>query len=296
MTQGTAQSWQLVMMIWGDKYGSTDINRLAAAARALSPSLRRVVLVTDRPHPGLLPGIELRDWPAGWLAPEMTRSGCQAKLAVFERGLIPADMPAVFSDLDTVFLRDPAPLTGLLSSPQTVALFQSALVPIGPLGRLVCRLSKGRKYARGNSSLVVFQPGECSYIAEKFQKLRQEHPDLGFRPMHADERFISWAAQPVLRRIPNHMAVKLPTEFMLPWLWASRARAALPWVRRRRAKLLAITLPGDAVKAERLAEAPEGSVIADHKGRQMIWSDAALGPVRGLILKALGADGAAGSR
>lgn len=287
MNRPLARPWQLVLIVWGTKYGGGDLSRIILAARALSPSLARVVVITDRPRDGLPEPVLQRPFPEGWLLPQLLRSGCQAKLAMFTEGLIPTDMPALFSDLDTLFLKDPAALIDLMETPQTVALFRSTRLRFGWPGRLAFRLTKGRRYARGNSSLVVFHPAETAYIAARFQALLKDWPDCTFHPMRADERFISWAAQDVIREIPGRLAVKMPTEFMLPWTWASRALGALPWVRRRRAGLTAITLPGDAVKPEALLAAPEGALIVDHKGRRMIWSDAALGPIRQLILKAI---------
>ncbi|RRH69864.1 hypothetical protein [Falsigemmobacter faecalis] len=287
MSQPPARPWQLVLIVWGDKYGGADLSRIILAARALSPSLARVEVITDRARDGLPQDVLQRPFPEGWLLPPLLRSGCQAKLAMFTEGLIPADMPALFSDLDTLFLKDPAALVDLLATPKTVALFRSTPLPFGWPGRLAYKLTKGRRYARGNSSLVAFHPAETGYIAARFQALLKDYPECNFHPMRADERFISWSAQDVIREIPKSLAVKMPTEFMLPWTWASRAYAALPFVRKRRAGLTAVTLPGDAVKPEELVKAPEGALIVDHKGRRMIWSDAALGPIRQRILTAI---------
>jgi hypothetical protein len=55
-------------------------------------------------------------------------------------------------------------------------------------------------------------------------------------------------------------------------------------LRRRWAGLVAITLPGNEVKGPELSTLPEGAEIADRKGRRLIWSDRALGPVRARII------------
>lgn len=110
--------------------------------------------------------------------------------------------------------------------------------------------------------------------------------------MIADERFISWCAQPVMRAVPSSLAVKFPTEFMYPWLWIGRLRGALPGVRRRRAGLVAITLPGEWVKPAELLSLREGAIVADRKGRRMEWSDRYLGPVRQRLVAALSGAGA----
>ena len=51
-------------------------------------------------------------------------------------------------------------------------------------------------------------------------------------------------------------------------------------MRRRRAGLVAITLPGVEVKAAELLALPEGAIVTDRKGRRMEWSDRYLGPIR----------------
>jgi hypothetical protein len=102
--------------------------------------------------------------------------------------------------------------------------------------------------------------------------------------MIADERFMSWAAQATVAAIPDSLAVKFPTEFMsrinaLSYLWA-----VLPWVRARRAGLIAVTLCGVEIKPEELLAMPEGGRVTDPKGRTLIWSDFILGKTRADII------------
>lgn len=281
--------WQLVLIAWGTKYGAGDINALVDAVRAQSSGPARVVLLTDRDRPGLGPGIETRAHPPEFLQPRMMTGGCQAKLAMFKPGLLSADMPAIFLDLDTVILGDVSRLLSACPAPENVAILQSAVLPFGAVARWIWRRSGGRKYARGNSSVVVFHPAHAGYIAERFLDCLARHPDFTFRPMIADERFISWCAQPVMRAVPSSLAVKFPTEFMYPRLWIGRLRGALPWVRRRRAGLVAITLPGVEVKASELLALPEGAIVTDRKGRRMEWSDRYLGPIRQRLISLLDA-------
>ena len=212
----TPYTWQLVIVLWGTKYGVAEVNHLINAVRTHSSQPPRVVLITDRARDGLAADVITRPFPAFFLQPEFLRGGCQAKLSMFEAGVVPDDLPAIFMDLDTVVLGDMARFLALQSTPQTIAIFQSAILPFGALGRAVWRATKGRRYARGNSSIVVFHPRECGFIAQRFRALYGQHGHGGIKPLVADERFVSWAAQPVMRAIPRHMAVKFPTEFMLP--------------------------------------------------------------------------------
>ncbi|VDC30158.1 hypothetical protein [Pseudogemmobacter humi] len=281
------QNWQLVLMLWGTKYGVSDVNGLVAAVCARSFAPARVVLITDRPREGLAAQVRCVDFPPEFLQPAWMGGGCQAKLAMFRGGVVPDDMPAVFLDLDTVVLGDIARLVALRRSETEISILQSAVLPFGAFARWLWRLSGGRRYARGNSSVVVWHPAHCGFVAARFLEMAAAQPEFRGTPMRADERFLSWVAQPVMRAVPRSAVVKFPTEFMFPRLWFGRLCGALPWVRARRARLVAITLPGDEVKPQALLDLPEARIVTDHKGRRMEWSDRYLGPVRQRLLAAI---------
>jgi hypothetical protein len=173
----------------------------------------------------------------------------------------------------------------MMRGPETIAILQSAILPFGAAARRLFRVTGGRRYARGNSSVVVFHPAQCGYVAMRYRALHAAHGFDGLRPMVADERFLSWAAQPVVRAVPGHLAVKFPTEYMQPWRWLVHLRASLPWIRRRRAGLVAVTFPGVKFKGEDLAALPEGATVTDRKGRRLFWTDRALGPLRARIIQ-----------
>ncbi len=277
-------SWQCVLIAWGDRYPVAEINLLVATIMRHSPSLARVVLITDRARPGLNDRVDCRRFPEFFLADEFKIGGCLAKLAMFESGVVPDDMPAIYCDLDTVVLGDLSHLLSLLKTPDTIAIFQSAILPFGAVARLAYRLTNKRRYARGNSSLVVFNPARCGYVAVQFRMLHARYRGKGFRPLMADERFLSWVAQPHMRAIPISMAVKFPTEYMQPWPWLVHLRASLFWIRRRRAGLIAVTLPGGDVKGAALLALKDGDRVTDGKGRILIWSDRALGGLRAKLI------------
>jgi hypothetical protein len=181
-------------------------------------------------------------------------------------------------------LGDLSRLLGLMDRPDAGAILQSAILPFGRIARWLYRQTGGRRYARGNSSVVVFHPAECGYIASRFRALHAEHGGVSFRPMIADERFISWVAQPVMRAVPTHLVVKFPTEYMQPWRWLVALRGRTPWIRARRDGLIAVTFPGLQLKGSDLAALPEGSVRVDRKGRRLFWTDWALGGLRRQII------------
>lgn len=280
----TGAAWQCVLICWGTKYPVSIVNRLVRAIAEHSPGVARFTLLTDREREGLDPRVTAVDMPAFFRQPALMRAGCQAKLCMFEDGVLPTDLPAIYVDLDTLVFGDLGQALSLMDTPQTVAMLQSAIIPFGPIGRFIHRRTEGRKYARGNSSLVVFHPAQCHYIARRFRELFAQHPDLGYRPMAADERFISWAAQPHMKALSGRFAVKLTLEYMSRirlWLWI---KPLLPWIRARRQQQVAVTLNGIDIKPENLMKLRDGDVVTDNKGRALIWSGWTLGRMRQRIL------------
>lgn len=276
--------WQCILVAWGDRYPVEEINLLVETVAAQSRRPARFVLITDRARPGLDKAVLCRAFPAYFMQDRFKTGGCHAKLAMFEAGVLPDDLPAVYIDLDTLVLGDLSRLLGLLRDDRTVAILQSAVLPFGAFARWLYRVTDKRRYARGNSSIIVFHPARCGYIAAGFREKAVQYPNWDFRPMLADERFISWVAQPHMVAVPRSMAVKFPTEYMLPWVWLTYLMAALPMVRRRRAGLIAVTLPGVEVKGEELLRLQDGARIVDRKGRTLIWSERTLGPLRGKLI------------
>lgn len=280
MPRSKALAWQCVMFLWGDKYDVALVNRLVHAVATHAPHQPRFVLLSDRMRPGLDPRVDLRLIPAFWLDPVFLRGGCQTKLAMFEVDVLQDDLPVLYIDLDTVVTGDLSQIVATLPRPDGLMLLQSAIVPLGAMGRVIWRLTKGRKYARGNSSLVVFHPKFHRHIAAKFKELWLKNPSYWFRPMIADERFMSWASQATVSAISDRFAVKFPTEFMSRVPFFSYLWAVLPWVRIRRNGLIAVTLCGVEIKPENLLELPVGGRVTDPKGRVLIWSDFVLGKTR----------------
>lgn len=279
----TAPTWQCVLIAWGDKYGVDVINGLVDSVVRYAKITPRFVLITDRERVGLNTNIQCVDFPQYWLDAPLLRSGCQAKLVMFERGIVPEDLPAIYLDLDTMILGDLGVLLSLLRTQQTVAMLHSAIIPFGAIGRALYRYTNKRRYARGNSSITVYHPAHCHYISEHFRKLYAQHPNFEFRPMIADERFISWVAQPHMRTVPNRWGVKFSREYMFVWAPWLYIKALLPWVRKRRSQQLAVTLAGMFIKPEKLLALPEGAVIIDEHRRRLVWSKKTMGNMKAVV-------------
>ena len=156
--------YQLVLVLWGTKYGIDEVNHLIRIVKSQSRTQPRIVLITDRTRQGLDDSVIQRPFPEFFLKDEFKGPGCQAKLAMFEDGVLPDDLPAIYLDLDSVVMGDLQRFQALQYTPKTIAIFQSALLPFGAFGRFLHKQTKGRRYARGNSSMIVF-----GYTAQSVQ-------------------------------------------------------------------------------------------------------------------------------
>jgi hypothetical protein len=274
-------AWQLILICWGTKYGVEDINRAHNAARATSNRHVRTILITDRDRPGLAEDITPVMFPEEFLDEAFRGPGCQAKLVMFS-DRVPDDLPAAFTDLDSLILGDLAKVLEDLRSEKELMILQSTLLPANGLTRMLHRLTKGKIYARGNSSIVAFHPKHHRRIAKRFLEIHAQN-GLSFKPTWADERFMSWAAQDHLRFADSRKAVKFTREFMAKNLKAVKQRTASSARQTKRSSLIFVTLNQDVLKPDQLLRARDGEVIQDRKGRMTEWSDAALGPFRKVI-------------
>ena len=284
MSPSLPKAWQCVLICWGTKYGATDVNRLVKRVSDQNSSVARFVLISDRQHEGLDPRVEHATLPEVYLKPEFMTGGCQTKLGMFKTRVLKPDMPAIYIDLDTLILGPIEQAFHFRKDDRSIVMFQSAILPFSGLARMIYRLTKGKRYARGNSSFIVFHPKHCSMISDEFLKTYNAGKFLKFRPTIADERFISWVAQTHMIALPKHFAVKFPTEFMMHHWLLTYAKSCLPWVRRRRNRLTVITLCGVEIKPENLIKLKVGAQISDPKGRVLVWTDFALGSMRQKII------------
>ena len=71
---------------------------------------------------------------------------------------------------------------------------------------------------------------------------------------------------------------------MLPFGVLSKFKSRLPWLQRRRANLVAVTLPGGAFKLENLARLNDGDITHDDRGRPLFWNAATIGVTKDAII------------
>ena len=114
---GQSPRWQCVLICWGTRYATALINNLIKRIAAHVRTQPLYVLITDSLKPDLLASVRQVQFPEYWLQPDFLRGGCQAKLAMFERGVLDETLPAVYVDLDTVVFGDLVRVLDLMSPP-----------------------------------------------------------------------------------------------------------------------------------------------------------------------------------
>ncbi|MBZ0161405.1 MAG: hypothetical protein K8H74_01695 [Notoacmeibacter sp.] len=71
---------------------------------------------------------------------------------------------------------------------------------------------------------------------------------------------MSYRAGRRVRVFSKRLANKFAEEYMLPWPFLEELRKRLPWVRRRRAGMVAMTFVSDALKPQRIVTFTKGDI------------------------------------
>ena len=260
---------QIVFIKWGTKFSSAYVNGVVAAVRARTDREVRFVCFTDDAS-GIDDGIEARPFPDlgvpfDWL---IGRRGTLPKIGIFLEGALEPDLPTIYLDLDSAITGDVARMSDCLKAHRSLYLLQRHAVPHWRARGLVHALDADRYYL-GNTAFMAFYPGDWHHVARTFM---DEFPRWRADPAQfpafkqriyteGNERIISYAARHNSRVFPRDVAVKFTQEYMAPSLALARARNAMPWVKARRARQVALTFHGDVLKPHRLAEMREGEVV-----------------------------------
>ena len=275
--------WQCVLVLWGNKYGSEDVIRITSNIAKHAASQPTFVLLTDRDRPDVPEHIIQRLIPDFYLQPRFESGGCLTKLAIFQKDVLPSTRPTVFVDLDTVIVGDIGQLLTVLTADLRIAMLANNPLSLNRFARLVYRLSNGRIRTRGNSSFLAFNPVDCYDVDETFRANSAVEIAAGNKAYVADDKFLSATFHQEMTAIPVQMAVKFPREFMNRFVWLGYLKSMLPWVRKRRASLAAITFPGSSVDPEKVIALTDGETVQDTRGRQLIWSDSYLGDTKRVL-------------
>ena len=292
MTSPNAQGrptvdWRLVLVLWGDKYAASHVNVLAVNAYTQSPTCGGVILMTDRLREGIddrLQQVLISDR----FNRDEFKKNYTIKLSLFECGPRENGLPLVYLDLDTVVIGDLGKIASLVNEKNDIYM----LPPGGALGfglirRLIFRGTHGRRMAVGNSSVLAFRSDMKPNLADEFHRLRESRP-TDTKILMNDDLFISWFGQMRLKPVPNALGVMFRREFLSRARWFGWLKSRLPWVRRRREGIVAVTFNGIEHKLETLLQLPDGSLHHDAKGRFGYWSRQEMGSIKDKIVRRAG--------
>lgn len=281
--ESSPKSFCLVLAIWGDAFSDTGVNTIVQAVKKNSEQLHSVVLLTDRQRSGVDPYVNQHLFPDFFNRPEFFGHGYRVKISMFSKSVLPPSMPCVYLDLDTLVLGDFGKIACLVKRPCDVFMLPPGnLITFGIIRRLLFRLTAGRWFATGNSSVVAFHSDAEPNFSDLFQQ-RFLSGDTS-RYMKIDDVFISWIGQLNLLDIPPGLAVPFRREFLSRYglvLWLRK----VSWSRKfRRDHLIAITFNGAQYKPAELLGLKEGQRILDRKGRFGYWSNEYMGSLRQKII------------
>ncbi|MBE0412661.1 MAG: hypothetical protein IBX59_03400 [Yoonia sp.] len=271
-------------MVWGDKYGDADCNRLIRDAYANSSSIRGVIVLSDRLNRVIDSRATLHPIVADFDTPAFKSGGLPVKISMFDIDVLPEGAPCVYVDLDSAIIGDLGKLAALTRSGPiwTLGTFRARF---NLWARIKWRLTRGRSYGAGNSSAIAFRnrfPGNPT------QKFRGHAPIFGNHNDAArqnDDRFIGWSCQDLIRPIPTDLAVRFRMEFLAPTLALNRVKARAR--RKRRQHLVLVTFDGDLTKPETICALRDNEIIVDHHGRRGHWNDTEISGLRARLYAGL---------
>lgn len=260
---------QVAVVKWGNKYDASIVNRMYRAIGKYRSQPVRFVCITDDENGGYDPEIIVKPFPTFSIDFESMKHGCRLKLAIFAPGMLEPSLSTIFFDLDTVILGDVTRIAEEQNANRGLFMLQNHYVQWWKLPAWIKRFA-GEFYYFGNSSVVAFYPEDFHYIYEQFnveiQNIQGETPKY----LRSDERYMSKRAGNAIRVVSRHHATKFSEEFMAPFIVLEKLRKQLPWVKRRREGLVAITFVGDLMKPEFLLNFKRGDLIQQKK-MKVIW-------------------------
>lgn len=260
---------QVVVVKWGTKYDSRIVNRMHRAVQRHCSRPFRFVCITDSPDSDYHRDIQIKPFPAFSADFDELKKGCRLKLSVFAPGVLDENLPTLFFDLDTVVFGDVAKLVDELDRNRALFMLRNHYIQWWKLPDFVKRLA-GKKYYFGNSSVLGFYPRDFHEVFEDFNADIRKAPTPLPKHLSSDERYMSFHAGRRVRVFSTRVANKFAEEYMLPWPFLEELRKRLPWVRRRRAGMVAMTFVSDVLKPHELVAFNRGDIIR-YKNVSVRW-------------------------
>jgi hypothetical protein len=267
---------QVVFVKWGVRYSLDWVQRHVQAIKRHATCDVRFVCITDEvDRETTCNSIRLVPFPDFTASREYLKQGTRLKLSVFRQGILEEGIPALVIDLDTSVVGDVSKFATLIAKHRGIHMMTGHYLPWWRIQNLLPRpfLSK---YYHANGSAMGFMPEDYYWLFDRFNSLVTGQPMHELpKCMKVDDRFISWSCKESLRVFPLSLITKYSHEYMFPSLMLEDIRSKMPWVRKRREKLVAVSFPGLDMKPDELAKMPVGSAIR-HKRVVGRWNQTTL--------------------
>lgn len=266
----------LVMIAWGSKYSDRQIQYIHENARK-SVGYRSTILITDKLRSNLSDEIEQKHIPEFYDKQEFFKGGLRAKIAIFDRTILPKETVCLYVDLDSLILGDLQSVVKLLKSKNEILMLPPhGLEKISFVARLLARITSGKFFPVGNSSIMLFNSSESLNISESFKvlyhnKKREEHFSI-------DDGIISWCSKRNLNWFPKTTCTMFRRKYMSRSVVVLYLTLLIDLFFRTKTEPAILTFNDDFCKPDALVKLRPGKKAVDMKGRKLIWSKRFLGP------------------
>ncbi|TWT72512.1 hypothetical protein Pan14r_48320 [Crateriforma conspicua] len=170
---------------WLDAFPASYVTVLRNAVAASLKRPHRFVCVTDNPG-GLENGVEGVAMPDLGIPLQYQRRGCWPKLSIFTPGLLPADQPTLYLDLDVMVRQD---LDAFFERIESTGGFHALREWNPTIWSMVPLAMRPHRGVQG--SILGFYPGEQAKLFHRFY----DQKELCFDAFPLDQDFLSENAQ-----------------------------------------------------------------------------------------------------
>lgn len=271
----------LVMIAWGSKYSDRHIQYIHENAKK-SVGYLSTILITDKLRSNLSDEIEQKHIPEFYDKQEFFRGGLRAKISIFDRTILPKDTVCLYVDLDSLILGDLQSVVKLLKSKNEILMLPPhGFRKIRFVARLLARITCGKFFPVGNSSIMLFNSSASPNISDRFKVLyhngeREEHFSI-------DDGIISWCSKQSLNWFPKTICTMFRRKYMSRSVVVLYLTLIIELLLRKRTKPAILTFNDDFCKPDALVKLRPGIKAVDKKGRKLIWSKRFLGSTHDAI-------------
>lgn len=259
--------WWLVLIIWGNKYPDSLCNQLIHSAYRHSKKCAGVLVLSDRLDRDIDKRACVELIPDTFNNQKLKQGGLPVKICLFDLPIVPVGCPCIYIDLDSSIIGNLDKLISLLNV-APIWTIDAFMQRFSFFWRLLYRLTNGKKFAVGNSSVFVFKNGFKGNPTTKFKHMWAA--DTIPQELLNDDVFVAWSCQEIIRGLPTHWVVNCRKEFFAHFMWINYVSALIR--RSRRQHISVVTFAGENNKLEAFMMLQENAVLTGHHGKVGRWN------------------------